>query len=121
MLDLPRPEPGEGVLRGEVVRIDRFGNVVTNLDRRSCERLINGSRAINLTIAGHSIARIVSTFPEVAEGELGALLDRPITWKSPPTPPAPPNNWVWSWGAGRAAARLRHALRRFLCDPHTTG
>ena len=73
MLDLPRPEPGEGVLRGVVVRIDRFGNVVTNLDRRSCERLINGSRAINLTIAGHSIARIVSTFSEVAEGELGAL------------------------------------------------
>ena len=38
VLDLPKPELDGGVLRGIVVRIDRFGNVVTNLDRRSCER-----------------------------------------------------------------------------------
>jgi S-adenosylmethionine hydrolase len=73
MIDLPRPELDEGVLRGVVVRIDRFGNIITNLDRRSCERVTNGSHAINLTISGHSIGRIVSTFSEVAAGELGAL------------------------------------------------
>jgi S-adenosylmethionine hydrolase len=73
ILDLPKVSLDEGVLRGVVVRIDRFGNVVTNLDRRSCERVTNGSSAVHLTVGGHSIARIVSTYSEVAPGELGAL------------------------------------------------
>jgi S-adenosylmethionine hydrolase len=73
MLDLPRPQLDGEVLRGVVVRIDRFGNVVTNLDRRSCERLTNGSAAVRLTVGGHDVARIVATYCEVPAGELGAL------------------------------------------------
>jgi S-adenosylmethionine hydrolase len=73
VLDLPRPQLEEGVLRGVVVRIDRFGNVVTNLDRRTCERLTNGSSTVHLTVGGHSISRIVATYAEMAAGELGAL------------------------------------------------
>ena len=72
-LDLPRPQLDGAVLRGVVVRIDRFGNVVTNLDRRSCERLTNGSAAVRLTVGGQSVGRIVSTYAEVMAGELGAL------------------------------------------------
>ena len=61
------------MLRGVVVRIDRFGNVVTNLDRRSCEKLTEGGGALSLTVGGHSIARIVSTYSEMLPGEVGAL------------------------------------------------
>src|SRR3954453_19399603 len=73
VLDLPRPHLDDTVLRGVVVRIDRFGNVVTNLDRRTCERLTNGSSAVTLTVGGHSISKIVSTYSEMVTGELGAL------------------------------------------------
>jgi S-adenosylmethionine hydrolase len=72
-LDLPQPHLDDGVLRGVVVRVDRFGNVVTNLDRRSCEKLANGTGVLQLTVAGQSIARIVSTYSDVPAGELGAL------------------------------------------------
>jgi S-adenosylmethionine hydrolase len=72
-LDLPRPHQEGDVLKGQVVRIDRFGNIVTNLDRRSCERLTNGSAALRLTVAGRSIARLVSTFSEIGAGEIAAL------------------------------------------------
>jgi S-adenosylmethionine hydrolase len=73
MLEPARPQLDGGVLRGVVVRVDRFGNVVTNLDRRSCEKLANGTAALLLTVAGHSIARIVSTYSDIAAGELAAL------------------------------------------------
>jgi S-adenosylmethionine hydrolase len=73
LLDPARPQLDGAVLRGVVVRIDRFGNVVTNLDRRSCEKLANSTGALHLTVAGHSIARIVSTYSDIAAGELGAL------------------------------------------------
>ena len=61
-----------GVLHGVVIRIDHFGNVVTNLDRRSCERLSEGG-GLRLTVGGHAIARIVSTYSELAPDEIGAL------------------------------------------------
>ncbi|MCC7007470.1 MAG: SAM-dependent chlorinase/fluorinase [Acidobacteria bacterium] len=73
MLDLPRPVLADAVLHGVVVRIDRFGNVITNLDRRSCERLTDGVGTLRLTVGGRSIARIVSTYADIAPGDVAAL------------------------------------------------
>src|SRR5579864_3887580 len=73
LLDIPKARQDGDVLRGEVVRIDHFGNIVTNLDRKACERLTNGSGAIRLTVGGRSIARLVSTFSEIGAGEIAAL------------------------------------------------
>ena len=59
---------------GVVVRIDRFGNVVTNLDRKSCEQLADGVGVAAADGGGaSSIARIVSTYSEIGAGEIGAL------------------------------------------------
>jgi hypothetical protein len=73
LLDLPKPVLEDSLLRGVVIRIDRFGNIVTNLDRKSCERLSDGVGALRLTVASQSIARIVSTFSDIPSGEVGAL------------------------------------------------
>ncbi len=72
-LDLPKPRLEGDALVGVVVRVDRFGNVVTNLDRRSCEKLANGTSALQLTVAGQAIGRIVSTYADLTPGDLGAL------------------------------------------------
>jgi S-adenosylmethionine hydrolase len=72
-IDLPRPTVDDHVVRGLVVRIDRFGNVVTNLDRRSCERLTDGLGALSLTVGDRRISRIVSTFAEIGPEEIAAL------------------------------------------------
>jgi S-adenosylmethionine hydrolase len=63
----------DGVLRGEVVRIDRFGNVVTNLDRPSCERVTEGTVGVQLTVGGRAIPRLVTTYSDLEPGEIGAL------------------------------------------------
>lgn len=73
LLDLPKPSVGDGSARGVVARIDRFGNVVTNLDRNTCERIIGQATAVQLTVSGRSIDRIVSTYADLAPGEIGAL------------------------------------------------
>jgi hypothetical protein len=73
LLDLPKPTLEDGVLHGVVARIDHFGNVVTNLDRRSCERLAEGGGALRLIVGDHPISRIVSTYSEIPPGEVGAL------------------------------------------------
>ena len=73
MLDLPQPMLDNGVLRGRVIRVDRFGNVVTNIDRRAYEKLAGNLAAMQLTVGGRSIAHIVSTYADIAPGEIGAL------------------------------------------------
>jgi S-adenosylmethionine hydrolase len=72
-LDLPRPVLLAGVLSGQVVRIDRFGNVVTNLDRKSCEKLTGGTGGLQIAVGGASIGRLVSTYSDIAAGDIGAL------------------------------------------------
>src|SRR5436190_8581428 len=73
LLDLPKPHLDGDVLRGVVIRVDRFGNVVTNLDRKSCEKVTNGSGSVQLTVGGQTVGRIVSTYSDVGPDELGAL------------------------------------------------
>lgn len=71
VLPLPRATVEQGALHGVIVRIDRFGNVVTNIDRKAAERY--GAGPLQITVGSHSIGRLVSTYSDIATGDLGAL------------------------------------------------
>jgi len=73
VLDLAPPMLNGTTLRGRVIRVDRFGNIVTNLDRRTCERLTGGPAGLQLSVGGKTIDRIVTTYGDLAPGEIGAL------------------------------------------------
>jgi S-adenosylmethionine hydrolase len=60
-------------VRGSVVRIDRFGNVVTNVERRVCEKLSSAEGGLHIAVGDRVIDRVVSTFSEIAVGEVCAL------------------------------------------------
>lgn len=72
VLDLPRPVVAAGEISGEVMRVDRFGNLITNIDRRTLEQFSRGG-AIAISAAGRDIARVVATYAEAPAGELCAL------------------------------------------------
>ncbi len=73
-LDLPVPQLDGERLVGVVSRIDRFGNLITNLDRHTCERLTEGRNGgLRLTIGGRTIDRIVSTYSDIGPDEVAAL------------------------------------------------
>ena len=71
-LDVPAPEATADSVRGIVVRVDRFGNLVTNIDRKSVERLGHGG-AIAIDAAGQRIERLVATYAELPSEGVGAL------------------------------------------------
>jgi S-adenosyl-L-methionine hydrolase (adenosine-forming) len=71
-IDLPRPSVSDSGLSGEVVRVDRFGNLITNIDRKTFEQFANGG-AIAVLVGGRDIPRIVATYAEAPAGELCAL------------------------------------------------
>jgi len=71
-VDIPRPQVTAGELRGDVLRVDRFGNLITNIDRSSFEAFAqNGS--VEIRIGPHVVPRLVSTYAEAHAGEICAL------------------------------------------------
>lgn len=71
-LDVPAPHVADDVLRGEVLMTDRFGNLVSNIDRRAFEAFAR-SRPVRIVAGEHPVARLVSTYSEMERGELCAL------------------------------------------------
>lgn len=72
VLELPRPLADGAQIRGEVVRVDRFGNLITNIDRRMFEQLAMLG-AIVVRAGGHDIGRVVATYADAPSGEPCAL------------------------------------------------
>jgi S-adenosylmethionine hydrolase len=71
-LPLHEPVVLAGRIDGEVWRIDRFGNMITNIDRASFSRIASGG-GISITAGGRAIDRLVSTYAEAAPGTVCAL------------------------------------------------
>jgi S-adenosylmethionine hydrolase len=71
-LELPLPQVADDVLRGEVLVTDRFGNLVTNIDRKVFEAFARG-RPVRIVAGEHPVARLVSTYSEMERSELCAL------------------------------------------------
>ncbi len=69
-LDLPRPRVSSERIDGEVVRVDRFGNLVTNITRLMVEAL-GASRQVQ--IGDTRIDRLLGTYSEAERGQPCAL------------------------------------------------
>ena len=72
-LHLPTPEQKDDILSGQVMRVDRFGNLITNIHIKDIEEFLGTGppiiRAGKLTIRG-----ICRTYSEVNTGETLALI-----------------------------------------------
>jgi S-adenosylmethionine hydrolase len=71
-LDIPLPTVTSDAVRGTVLRIDRFGNLVTNIDRRTFESVAR-SAGVQVTVEGRAVGRIVATYAEIQGQEICAL------------------------------------------------
>jgi len=71
-LDIPIAEVAGNTLRGAVLGIDRFGNLVTNIDRKTFEAFAKQGE-FRILAGGAAVERIVSTYAEISAGEVCAL------------------------------------------------
>ncbi|MEW5872939.1 MAG: SAM-dependent chlorinase/fluorinase [Chloroflexota bacterium] len=69
-LQLPQPERSAQGWRGELIHIDHFGNLASNIRAEH----LQGRRAATVRLCGVNISSIVDTFGERPPGELVALL-----------------------------------------------
>ena len=71
-LDIPVADAGADSVRGVVLRVDRFGNLVTNIDRKTVERLAQAG-PLTIDAGGQRIDRLVATYAELPADGVGAL------------------------------------------------
>jgi S-adenosylmethionine hydrolase len=70
-LDVPQPTVGRAVVAGTVLRVDRFGNLVTNIGRHALSDLC---APVTIAVEGATIDRLSSTYADVPFGALCALI-----------------------------------------------
>jgi hypothetical protein len=71
-LAIPEPSATETSIAGEVLRADRFGNLITNIDRRAFDRFAQGG-ALAIAVGPHDVPRLVATYDEAPNPDPVAL------------------------------------------------
>jgi S-adenosyl-L-methionine hydrolase (adenosine-forming) len=72
-LSMPVPKTGDNLLLGEVIRTDHFGNLITNVDRKTLEKFLGTDKAV-IRIGDLRISEIAQTYGDVAPGKVMALI-----------------------------------------------
>jgi len=76
-LQLPQParSDGEKRLRGAVVKVDKFGNLITNIGVVDAPELFEATTSsVRISIAGQTVTRMCRSYAEGGKGELFAIL-----------------------------------------------
>jgi S-adenosylmethionine hydrolase len=69
LLELPRPRPRPGGLQGEIIHIDNFGNIATNIRQEH----LDGRLDLTVRYGNTAVRGLVRTFGERPPGELVSL------------------------------------------------
>jgi len=71
---LPRPKPAGSALKGVVLRIDSFGNLLTNFTAEDLPASIGTEGKISLQVGGKRVEKLAQTFASGAAGEPVAII-----------------------------------------------
>jgi len=71
----PRPKPnGENKLRAVVLKVDRFGNLITNVTPEDAPALFSRKSAFKIVVGNKEITTIRAAYAEGAQGEVFGIL-----------------------------------------------
>jgi len=71
---LPRPKAADGVTKGVVLRVDSFGNLITNFRSEDLPEESAKSGEVNLQVGTQAVKRLVETFARGQNGEAVAYI-----------------------------------------------
>jgi hypothetical protein len=72
-IDLPKPVPTEAGLRGEVIHIDHFGNIASNIHIEDLAEALSNKQQVVVRLGHTEIKGLVDTFGERPVGDVIAL------------------------------------------------
>ena len=73
-IELPQPKQVGDKLIGEIIHVDRFGNLISNISEDAFKSFI-GNAGFELHVAGKVITQLSPSYGEAKDGEIIALFD----------------------------------------------
>jgi S-adenosyl-L-methionine hydrolase (adenosine-forming) len=71
---MPRPKAADGALKGVVMRVDNFGNLITNFREEDLSEEAKQSGKVGFHVGTHAVPKMVDTFASGAAGEAVAYI-----------------------------------------------
>ena len=65
---------GENALRGVVLKVDKFGNLITNISQQELTALFTAPPPVNILVAGQTITRVCRSYAEGGDDEFFAIV-----------------------------------------------
>jgi len=72
-LQMPRPQQTGEVLSGQIIRVDHFGNLITNIFQKDLERFSGAARPV-IKIGDMVIEGVLKTYADASVGETLAMI-----------------------------------------------
>ena len=66
---MPKPKAADGVSKGVVLRVDGFGNIITNFRPEDLPAAAIETGTVKFTVGSHSVNKLVDTFAKGVPGE----------------------------------------------------
>jgi len=71
---LPRPRTGDGKVKGVVLKVDNFGNLITNIPADLIPQAFLPDGRCRISVGGKEVPRVTSTYAEGSPGEPVGIL-----------------------------------------------
>jgi len=71
---MPKPKASGNALKGTVLRVDRFGNLLTNVTASDLPQGIDGGPKLKILVGVGQVTKIVQTFAQGSNGEAFGLI-----------------------------------------------
>ena len=71
---LPKPRASDNTLRGVVLKVDNFGNLITNMTPEDVPYLISQTKSFKIVVGTREIHKFAQTYSQGVPGELFAIL-----------------------------------------------
>lgn len=73
-LEFPEPQEKDGVLFGQIIRVDNFGNLITNVSARTLSNFLRKDTPV-IKLGNLTITRLSHTYSDAMEGQPLALIN----------------------------------------------
>ncbi len=70
---MPKPKTANGATKGVVLKIDHFGNLITNLTAEDAPQILTGA-AFKLSVANKEVSKLAQSYSQCAQGEPFAII-----------------------------------------------
>jgi S-adenosyl-L-methionine hydrolase (adenosine-forming) len=71
---LPKPKTVGNVVKGAVLRVDHFGNLITNITAEDVPALVAADGKFTIRLGNGQVSKVVQTFAQGAQGEIVGII-----------------------------------------------